>query len=193
VYQSISEGDEMITRRDQDIFNFIEDFHVATCSQIQQLFFPRISKRYAQKRMQYLYDQGFLKRTRSTINNDYAYYIEKKSLLQQVHHDLIRAELYVQMHERYDVLEWHNEFAIDHIRPDALTYIKHKGVVYPVLIEIHLSKQFNFEKYRIDLVSLFGVRPTVLICTDRQVTIQPVGQKFKVIGLDMVGLNTLFT
>ena len=85
----------MITQRDQDILNFLEDFHAATTSQLQRLFFNGTSYRYSCKRLQYLYEQGFLKRMRSTISNEYAYYLKKPSMFQQIHHDLLRTELYV--------------------------------------------------------------------------------------------------
>jgi len=176
----------MITRRDQDILNAIETFHVLTVSQIHRLFFHLVSPRYTRRRLKYLADQGYIKRTRSTIDNSYAYYIDKKSLLQQIHHDLIRAELYVTLKQRYDVLEWHNEYTIDHIRPDALAYIKH-GTVHPVLVEVHLSNQFNFDKYKMDFMPIFGVKPTIIICTDRHINI-PSTQKFRIVGIDYTGV-----
>lgn len=185
----------MITKRDQDMFNEIEEFHVMTSSQIFKLFFADSSKRYSQLRLQHLTDEGFLKRTRSTINNDYAYYIDKKPL--QVHHDLIRSELYVNLKQRYEVLEWNNEVTIANIRPDAMTYIKDHGIIFPVCVEVHLSNQFNFDKYihlikENDLKAMFGLNPRVIICTDRDVKIPPMSIKFKVIDLKMDGLNTLF-
>lgn len=169
-------------------------FHHAATSQINRLFFYSTSDRYCRKRLQYLYELGFLKRTRSTLGNDYAYYIDKKSLLDQVHHNLIRTELYIKMCKVFKVLEWHNEFSVGHIRPDAFCYIDNG---YPVFIEVHLSNNFNFDKYKEfakhDLLSMFGILPRVIICTDRQVTIpQNIGLKFKIIGFDMTGLETLF-
>lgn len=183
----------MITKRDQDILNFIEEFHAATSSQINRLFFANTSYRYGLKRLHYLYSQGFIHRRRSTINNDYAYYINNKSLLQQLHHDLIRAELYSHINNTFKVLQWNNEAPVSSIRPDALCYIENHGIVFPVLVEVHLNNKFNFDKYKgIDFVNLFGVPPRVLICTDRKVTIQSMqGIKFKVIGFDMAGLDSI--
>jgi hypothetical protein len=191
----------LITKRDQDIYNFLDKkenggigFHHASTSQINRLFFCGTSDRYCRKRLQYLYEIGYLKRTRSTLGNDFAYYIEKKSLLQQVHHDLIRTEIYTVLNSRYKILEWHNEFSIDHIRPDAFCYIDNG---YPVFIEVHLSNNFNFDKYiefaRQDLKVMFGVLPRVIICTDRQVTVpKDMYLKFKVVNFDMAGIDSLF-
>jgi DNA-binding Lrp family transcriptional regulator len=179
----------MITSRDQEILNVIDEFHVLTISQISRLFFP--SPQYARKRLKYLTDSGFIKRTRSTIDSSFAYYLDKKSLLQQIHHDLIRAEIYVSMSKLYEVLEWHNEFTIGHIRPDALAYVRNKGIVHPVIVEVHLSKQFDFEKYRADLYPYFGVRPYVIICSEKLKNV-PATQKFKQVCLDMSGLDALF-
>jgi hypothetical protein len=180
----------MITKRDQDIINFLEDFHIATSGQIRRLFFPKISYQYTCKRLQYLFDNLYVKRTRSTIDNSYAYYADRKPA--QLHHDLIRAELHTSIKSKYDLLEWHNEAAVGDIRPDALCYIKHSGIVFPVLVEVHLSNGFNFEKYKMDFIPYLGVNPRVLVCTDRPPKLPQIGIKFKVVGLDMSGLDALF-
>jgi hypothetical protein len=58
----------MITKRDQDVLNFLEDFHIATSGQIQGLFFPD-TYRYCMKKLSDLCEEGFLRHTISTINN----------------------------------------------------------------------------------------------------------------------------
>lgn len=195
----------MITKRDQDIINFVTDFHIATSKQIHSLFFENISYRYTRKRLQYLSEiLKEIKPTHSTIDNCIAYYTDKKPV--QIHHDLIRAELFVNLKKQYNVLDWSNETPIVNIRPDALSYINNSfayinnhGIVFPIFIEIHLNNKFNFQKY-IDLVKnnnlheMFGIMPRVLICTDRQLTIPTnIGIKFKAIDIyNMNGLNTLF-
>lgn len=191
MYQSIfKEGDTMITCRDQDIINSLEDFHIATSGQIRRLFFPKISYQYTCKRLQYLSDNLYIKRTRSTIDNSFAYYTGYKPV--QLHHDLIRTELYTSIKAKFDLLEWHNEAAVGNIRPDALCYINHSGIVFPVLVEVHLSNSFNFDKYKMDFKPLLGTNPRVIICTDRGVKLPVSAIKFKLIGLDMSGLDTLF-
>lgn len=186
---------KMIMRNDQNIYNFLEDFRYATTSQIEALFFKNKSKRYCQKRLQYLTQQGFIKRCKSTINNDFAYYIDKKSYLPQVHHDLIRTEIFIHMNEKYKVVSWSNEKTIEHIRPDAIAFIEDHKMEFPVFIEIHLSNRFDFDKYKgKDFRPLFGMQPRVLICTDRHITPPNMSLlKFKVINFNnMVGLDSLF-
>lgn len=185
----------MITKRDQDIINLLEDFHIATTNQIHRLYFQTISYRYVAKRLEYLYSQNYIKRTKSTIDNCFAYYLDKKPT--QIHHDLIRSELYSHIKNKYNVLEWGNETTIENIRPDALCYINDNGIVFPILVEIHLSNKFNFDKYinlaqNNDLKLIFGIMPRVLICTDRGITIPNARIKFKVVNVDMKGLDTLF-
>lgn len=186
----------MITNRDQDILNFLEYFHVGTSKQLHNLFFKNTSYRYSRKRLQYLFDMGSLKRTRSTIDNSYAYYIDKKP--PQLHHDILRSEIYTNLKLKYNVLEWHNELSIDHIRPDSMCYIMDNGIAFPVFIEIHLNNQFNFDKYKDfaknnDLKAMFGIAPRVIIFTDRQVTVPSgIGIKFKVVNFSLTGLDTLF-
>jgi hypothetical protein len=190
MYKSISEGDEMITKRDQDILNFLEEFHIATSSQLHRLFFSKTSPQYSSKRLLDLSEQGHIRRTQNTIGNGYAYYADKKPV--QLHHDLIRTEVYTSIKAKYNVLEWQNEAPIERIRPDALCYINHSGIVFPVLIEIHLSNGFNFDKYKMDFKPIFGVNPRVLICTDRELKLPQLAIKFKIVGLDMAGLESLF-
>jgi hypothetical protein len=193
MYQSVFEGGgKMITARDQSVINFLEEdgFHIATSNQLHKLFFPTTSYQYSRERLRYLLNNQCIKRTRSTIDNSYAYYVGNKPV--QLHHDLIRTELYTAIKQRYDVLEWHNEAPIGNIRPDALCYIKHNGIVFPVLIEIHLSNGFNFDKYKMDFAPLLGTQPRVIICTDRSVKLPVSAVKFKLVGLDMSGLDALF-
>lgn len=186
----------MITKRDQDVINFIEEFHISTSNQIHRLFFKDISIRYSRSRLDYLYKEKFIKRTRSTIDNCHAYYIHKKPV--QMHHDLIRSELYSRLKNLYNVLEWNNEQPIVNIRPDATCFINDHNIIFPVFIEIHLNNKFNFEKYEElvknnDMKAIFGIIPRVLICTDRDITIKPnVGIKFKVINLEKDSLVNLF-
>jgi hypothetical protein len=194
----------VVTSRDQDIFNFLEEFHIASANQIQKLFFNNKTKRYSRLRLEYLYNQGHLKRTRSTVDNCYAYYLEKKPV--QIHHDLVRSELFVNLKNRYTILDWSNESPVVNIRPDAVAYfqnnsfayIKDHGIEFPVFIEIHLNNKFNFDKYqelikKVDLRSIFDNKmPRVIICTDRQVTVPNIGIKFKVVGINMKGIESIF-
>jgi hypothetical protein len=184
----------MITKRDQDVLNFLEDFHIATSGQIQRLFFPN-TYRYCMKKLSGLCEEGFVKHTVSTINNCRAYYIDHRPV--QVHHDLIRAELYAELKRRYVIKDWLNEKTVDHTRPDALAYIEDHGIVFPVFIEIHLNNKFDFDKYKklfgeSDLKAMFGVMPRVLICTDRQINPPPGLLKYKVVNFNnMSGLENL--
>lgn len=193
MHQSVFEqgSGPMITKRDQDVLNFLEEFHIGTSIQIHNLFFSNTSLRYSRKRLQYLYENGLIKRTKSLIDNSNAYYIDKKP--SQVHHDLIRAQVYTAMKRQYNLLDWANEAPVSSIRPDALCYIDSHGIVFPVMVEIHLNNKFDFDKYKgIDFRALFGILPRVLIVTDRHVTIPQIGIKFKVISLDMHGLGSIF-
>ncbi len=185
----------MITKREQDVICLLEDFHVATTNQIYNLIYPKTCLRYAQSRLSFLKKQEIIKQIRSTIDNCNAYYINKKPV--QIHHDLIRTELYTNMNKLYTVLEWHNECSIVNIRPDALAYIKDNGIVFPIFVEIHLSNKFNFDKYSEliktnDLITMFGSIPRVIICTDRNITIPNMKIRFRKVDINMRGLNCIF-
>jgi hypothetical protein len=190
----------IINTNEQNILNFISDFHIATSGQIYRLFFPG-KYRYCMKRLKTMQEEGFIKRTNSTIDNCFAYYTDKKPC--QLHHDLIRAELFTALNQRYKVISWHNEEPVKNIRPDAtallnsaFTYINDHEIVFPVFIEIHLNNQFNFDKYKellrtTNLREMYGGMPRVLICTDRELKLPILGIKFKIVGLDMSGIETL--
>ena len=193
----------MVTCKDQNLFNLLDDFHIATTSQIHRLFYPNSSYQYTCKRLKYLLDNGYIKQASSTINNGYAYYTGTKPV--QIHHDLIRTELFVNIKQKYKVLAWQNEEKVKNIRPDAtvyiensaFAYIENSNIVFPVFIEVHLNNHFNFDKYSnliktTDLKALYGIMPRVIICTDREVKLPVMGVKFKLVGLDMSGLDTLF-
>lgn len=186
----------MITKRDQDILNFIEDFKIATTEQIHRIFFKDVSYRYCAKRLEYLLEIGEVKKTRSTIDNCNAYYLSNKPV--QLHHNIIRAELYSFIINTYQIMEWHNEYSFLTIRPDAFAYISDHDIIFPIFIEIHLGNSFNFDKYSIlfkenDLKTLFGIMPRVLICTDRNISLPKTSPiKYKVVEVDMKGLDSLF-
>jgi hypothetical protein len=188
----------MITKRDQDIINFLEEegFHIATTSQLHGIFFKDLTYRCCAARLEKLTEQEHIKRTQSTINTSYAYYVSKKPV--QIHHDLIRTELYMNIKNTYQIMEWHNEYTFLNLRSDAFAYISDHDIVFPCFIEIHLNNRFDFEKYNTlfresDLKTLFGILPRVIICTDRDITIpKGLGLKFKVVDLEMNGLESLF-
>jgi hypothetical protein len=198
----------MIVQTEQDLLNFLEMFHIGTSSQLHKLFWPQTSLRYCNDRLLYHYKQQNLNRCRSTISNGYAYYINKKPV--QVSHDLYRTEVFTAIKQRYEILDWSNEYTVNHIRPDARTnivnqtmaFINDHETIFTVFIEIHLSNKFNFQKYidfanSTNLKLKYGLPPRVLIVTDREVKIPNealnIGFKFKVVGAeDMKGIDRIF-
>ena len=107
-------------------------------------FFNNSSYRYSRMRLQYLSKEQYIRKTRSTITNGYAYYVEQKPY--QIHHDLLRTEIYLNIKKEYEIINWQNEVPIADIRPDAFAYINNNGIIYPTFVEIHLNKNFNFNK-----------------------------------------------
>lgn len=181
----------MIMPRDQTALNLLDDFHCATTAQIHRLIFPKTSYRFAASRIKYLYDAEYIKRTNSTIDKGYAYYTDKKPI--QLHHNLIRTELYSHMMGKYNIAGWKNEHTIEGVRPDAICFVEHSGIEFPIFIEIHITSKFDFEKYKDKDFKLLGpVIPRCIICTDRQVTAPSYKNvKFKVVGIDMAGLDSI--
>jgi hypothetical protein len=176
---------------------------VATTKQIYKMFYP--SLRTAQADLSKLNKNGFIKQTRSTIDNCFAYYISQKPV--QIHHDLIRTELFINLRDKYQIVDWKNELPIFNIRPDAtvhfkntyFSYINDNDIIFPLFIEIHLNNKFNFTKYQElvknnDFKLLFKYAPRVLICTDRELKVpQNIGIRFRIVNYEtMQGLDSIF-
>jgi hypothetical protein len=194
------EGVIMLMQRDQLIINGLEDFHVMTSKQITELYFPETSYRFAATRIKYMFEQKWIKQTVSTIDKCFAYYVENKPA--QIHHDLIRAEIYTKLQAVYQVIGWKNEQTILDIRPDAFALISDSGIEFPVMIEIHLSYTFDFNKYANKDFSAYmgGKIPRVIICTDKTITLPSFKNvKFKAVGIEVTshglavnGLESIF-
>ena len=186
----------MITKRDQDILNYLDDFKISTTKQIHRIFFNGLSYRCCARRLEQLEKYGHIKHTNSTIDISFAYYTDKKPV--QIHHNLLRSEIYSHIINMYNVLEWHNEYSFQNIRSDSFAYIDDHGIPFPVFLEVHLGNSFNFDKYNIlakenDLKVIFGLMPRVVIFTDRNVSLpknSPI--KFKLVDVNTKGLDSLF-
>lgn len=133
----------MVTRRDLDILNFLEDYRIASTSTLTAFFFP--SLRSCQIRMRTLTTNGRVKRIRLTMNNDYIYYVRKPG---NYMHDLLVTEFYRELSKRSIILNFVSEKEIGKIRPDAIFAFEVDGKQRLGLLEVEIShKGFDYEKY----------------------------------------------
>lgn len=133
----------ILTRRDLDIINFLEEYRIASTSTLQYLFFP--SLRSCQIRLKTLYENKKINRARLTMNNDYIYYVKKPY---GITHDLLVTEFYRELMKNSTVLNWAIQRKIGNIIPDAIFAFKIGDRQRLGVLEVEIShKGFDFEKY----------------------------------------------
>lgn len=133
----------MLTRRDLDIINFLEEFRIASTSTLKELFFP--SLRSCQIRLKTLCDNQKIKRARLTMNHDYIYYVKKPY---GVMHDLLCTEFYRELMSHSTVLQCAIDRQVGKIRPDAIFAFKIGDKQCLGCLEVEIShKGFDFDKY----------------------------------------------
>lgn len=158
----------MLTRRDLDILNFLEEYKIASTSTLTAVFFP--SKSTCQKRMRILTDNKRVKRARLTMNHDYIYYVKKPH---KVMHDLLVTEFYRELYYQSKILNFVVEKGLGRIRPDAIFGFEISGIQRLGLLEVEIShKGFDYEKYESFYRSgaykeWFPVMPTIYIVCNR--------------------------
>lgn len=159
----------MLTTRDRDIMDFLDEYKIASTSTIAELFFPSIEACY--KRLQVLIKNKAVKRIRDSINNEYLYY--HKKLPRQLKHSLLVTDFYRELHKKAEVFSFKIEPTLDNIRPDAMFAYRYKGKNYLGLLEVEISnKGFNYGKYESFYKNgiyknHFPVMPNVFVVGDR--------------------------
>jgi hypothetical protein len=154
----------MLTRRDLDIINFLEEYRIASTTTLQSLYFP--SLRSCQIRLRTLVNSGKVKRARLTMNHDYIYYVKKPG---NYMHDLLVTEFYRCLSQRCKILNFVPEKSLGKIRPDAIFAVEYEGRQKLGLLEVEIShKGFDFEKYEefyrtAAFKGFFPVMPTVYV------------------------------
>lgn len=154
----------MLTRRDLDIINFLEDYRIASTTTLKELYFPSLSA--CQKRMKTLFDNGKIKRARMTMNYDYLYYINKPK---KIMHDLLVTEFYKCLMSQSKVIHYVIDKELGKIRPDAIFAYEINGIQKLGLLEVEIShKGFDYGKYETFYKSTayknwFPIMPTVFV------------------------------
>jgi hypothetical protein len=160
-----------MTTRDSAIVNFLSDCKVARTSTIAEIFFP--SPHACYKRLQVLYKNKKVKRTRDFVSCEYVYHY-KKNLPQQLTHSLLVTDFYRELHRKCEVLSFKIEPVMDNIRPDAVFGYKFHGKPYMGLLEVEISnKGFNSGKYEKfyssgDYKKFLPVMPTIFVVGNKE-------------------------
>lgn len=136
----------LLTKRDDEIRDFLKEVSIADTSTISKLFFND-SRRSCQRRLKQLTDYKFIKRLdRVYLNQEYLYYTSK--VPQQLEHKLIFSQFLGKLKELgADIIKYRATFKISNIIPDGLVVFSYEGRNYISLIEIEITKDFNIDKY----------------------------------------------
>lgn len=182
----------MLTTRDMQIIEFLNDYKIASTSTIAELFFPSIEACY--KRLQVLVRNKAVKRIRDSINNEYLYY--HKKIPRQLKHALLVTDFYRELHKKSEVFSFKIEPTLDNIRPDAIFAYRYMSKNYLGLLEVEISnKGFDYGKYERFYSSEcyknhFPVMPTVFVVGNKNRIKIPdrIKVDFKIIDVNMEGL-----
>lgn len=186
----------MLTDRDTQVLSFLEEFHVATTSTLQSLFYP--STRVSQRRLKVLTEYGYLKRERSHIDTEYIYYLKKPK---QIRHCLLRTEFLKVLHslDNVKIIKYMCEFdKFEGLRPDAFIVIKVNGSYMLIFLEVEISsKGLDMEKYRKLYLTekykeYFDTFPVVVVISNRKIRCK---EEFRIVQIreDMSNIGDLFS
>jgi hypothetical protein len=187
-----------ITPKTQKIMDFIDLVKVCTVDHIHALFYPGTRYNTAQKRMTALSENGVIKRKRTMYNIKYIYYIDKEPA--QIQHRLALTDLYVWLVKRYGESAFEAEFEytkVRGVRPDAYIKLKHGGRTWIYFVEVHIGNNpLDIAKHEAAVSSgasldqfPIGVYPTIVILTDKPVSVRSSTLVVKSSKLDLSGLS----
>lgn len=164
----------VLTERDSNIIEFLEQYKCATTSTISTIFFNG-SSRPCNRRLQYLREHGFIKSSQEYVSVEKVHYINKKPT--QLKHSCISSSLIAELIKLdCDILKSKVEFKIGNVRSDLFIAINYKGNNYIYLVEVCNTKKFDLKKYTKLYDSnywreYFPVFPKILVISDKEVEV----------------------
>lgn len=132
----------MITQRDWKVVEFIEKIPCYSDT-IAKLFYP--SKCVANRRLKFLAEYGYIKRTRHGANDKY-FYFTKREPVQKKHLDLIAKTYLWLIKEGYTVDILSIQTQVNGLRPDMTIQVKRGSKSVRMAVEI--QRLFDNEKIR---------------------------------------------
>jgi hypothetical protein len=176
----------MMTTRDIDIVEFLDEYKVARTSTLAEIFFPSIHSCY--NRLSVLSENRLLHRSRDFITNEFIYH--KKKLPKQLTHSLLVSDFYRELHKRCKVISFKIEVTMDNMRPDAVFGYSIGDKNYFGILEVEIShKGFNYGKYERFYSSeayktYLPVMPVIFVVGDRVKLPDRSSVHYKVINTD---------
>lgn len=163
----------LLTKRDDEIRDFLKEVSIADTSTINTLFFGG-SIRSCQRRLKQLVEYKFIKRMdRVYLNQEYLYYVNK--IPQQLDHKLIFSQFLGRLKELgADIIKYRPTFKVCNIIPDGFVAFTYNNRNYITLVEIERTKDFNVDKY-LDVINTeefkntFPITPFVTVISNKEV------------------------
>ena len=135
----------ILTKRDEEIIRFLNDYKCANTSTIANIFFNG-SKRPCNRRLKNLKEHGFIKSSQEFVCLEQIHYINKKP--SQIKHSTIVSNFFGELYKNnIEVLKTKLEFKIDNVRSDLLLVCKIDSKTKIFFIEVCNTKKFDINKY----------------------------------------------
>ncbi|MBQ8997798.1 MAG: hypothetical protein IJ086_03770 [Clostridium sp.] len=176
----------LLTKRDDEIRDFLKEVSIADTSTISTLFFKG-SIRSCQRRLKQLTEYKFIKRLdRVYLNQEYLYYVNK--IPSQLDHKLIFSQFLGRLKELgADIIKYRPTFKVAGIIPDGFVAFTIYGRTYITLVEIERTKDFNIDKY-LDVIkteefkNTFPVTPFITVISNKTV---PQNNKLDIVNVKL--------
>ena len=175
----------LLTDRDQQILDFLNDYKCASTSTLANIFFKG-SKRPCSRRLQQLREHGFIKSSQEFVCLEQIHYTNKKPT--QLKHSTILTNFIGMLYKSdIEILKDKVEFKIDNIRSDLLLVCNVNGKTKIYFVEVCNTKKFDVKKY-IKLKEsnnwrkIFPVFPQILVISNKPVDYN---SKLDIIELDL--------
>lgn len=162
----------VLTERDKQIKEFLEEVTLADTKTLSILFFPNTTLRNCQKRLKQLVEDKYIKCYRENVLSQNIYYSKYKP--KNIIHKIIFSQLLAQLKlNNIEVLKYRTPFLIGDVIADGLIVIKVNNEVKIYFVEAERTKKLNVDKY-LDLYysrkwkESFPVMPSILCITDKK-------------------------
>lgn len=136
----------MLTFKDNQILQFVEQYGGITIQQAHKLFFnTKYGYDTARRRLKALYQEGYLKADRDFLSDRLIYYKTKKLSS----HSILLLDFYSELVSRgAEVVLFKREFKASNTRADGFIIFKYKNIAKMLLVEIDINNRTKVDKYK---------------------------------------------
>lgn len=188
----------MLTERDKVAIEWLEQFRLATPSQIAEIAYKGNMK-VCYKRLGKLYRDKLIYRVDNTLNGGHIYSANRIRTVKQFIHDDIRNRFYLKLKEIADIDVCLVEKVFGSIRPDLVVTGSYKGKQFFFLVEVETNNNHSFINYAkytdfwlTEWKKFFNEKGTVIYITDKPVREDKIDFKYKHLGTNLDELEHIF-